>query len=171
MTDAQQRELLEAYRPWLRTVARNMCGPFPSWAEDCAQEGWIAIWRGLGRHDPARGPRDAWLKHCACQRMAAVIRSWQAQCRDTRITHLIGEIPDTVAPLFAPETVELGYHEGDLLEALNALDERQRRYVELRFWGGLSHEQMRAEFGRYGAPSMWRWIRPQLKAALEASGG
>lgn len=173
MTDADECELLLRYRPWLRKVAGGMCRAMPQWAEDCAAEGWIAMWRALITAD-GRSPIDTRLKYCATQRMATVVRDWYAQCRDIRRTDLYGDPATDDADVWRqmqqadlPEQIEHAYHDGAIAVALAGLSERDRDYVRRRFWGGETNAEMAATFGKYAPQGMWSSIRPRLAAQLD----
>jgi|SRR6185312_5311869 len=169
-----QRGLLLHFRPWLRRVAGGMMHSRPSLAEDLAQEGWIEIWRASRRYDPSKNSSaEAFLKHCATQRMLTVIRDWCAQQRDMRVTFATTpsdtiDLADLMAlnAIIETDGLELDYHEGRIKQALEVLDERERWYVEQRFWHGLDHKAMEKTLGRYVPQTMWRWIRPKLEAEL-----
>jgi DNA-directed RNA polymerase specialized sigma24 family protein len=68
------------------------------------------------------------------------------------------------------DQVLLGYHSGEIVEALNALTFTQREYVVLRFWGGFSNVEIAAMQGKTpgGVGAIWsRDIKPQLVDKLE----
>lgn len=61
--------------------------------------------------------------------------------------------------------IEVAYHAGEILEALDVLTPAQRRYVVARFWGGKSSSELRAMFG-YDPASLWRTAKPRLQDRL-----
>lgn len=63
------------------------------------------------------------------------------------------------------EQVIEGYHEGRILEAIGELTPAQRRYVMLRFWGGLGTTELTEEFG-YEPRGIWRGARERLRPLL-----
>jgi DNA-directed RNA polymerase specialized sigma24 family protein len=68
------------------------------------------------------------------------------------------------------DQVLLGYHHGEIHQALDALTFTQREYVVLRFWGGMSDTEIAAHQGktRGGVSSVWhKSIRPALASQLE----
>jgi DNA-directed RNA polymerase specialized sigma24 family protein len=143
-----ERGLLLYFRPWLRLVAMRFPQMMPSRNEDLAQEGWIAIWRGiqtLKEKSIDKRPDDIelWLKRCATNRMANVVNSWKAQSRDVYNTTFVdfnAEWDDgaTWAAHLALTTdlgdVEIAYHYGEILKAVNRLPRSQRQYVIRKFW-------------------------------------
>jgi RNA polymerase sigma factor (sigma-70 family) len=159
-----ERELLLAYRPWLRTTARNFLRGRPEHqAEDLAQEGWIAMWRAF-QDDSGGAPLDWWLKRQAILRMNQMIRDWLTTNKQR--AHLFTDDVGALVELSAHvEGIEIAYHHGEILQALNALTSREREYVYLRFWCGWRQPQMIEHFG-YKPSALWGTARPKLRAAL-----
>lgn len=164
-------ELLAQYRPWLRTVARNMLSDARSrYIEDLAQEGWIAMWRAHPERYDA--PDDFILKQAARRRMndvlTTIIRGERGGKRgakplDTE-TVLVDDFELLALSVDLP-AVELAYHHGEVLEALNSLSPAERRYVYLRFWLGYDWKGINEHFG-YRADSLWRPARTKLLERL-----
>lgn len=141
-------ELLLYFRPWLRLVVMRFPQMMPSRNEDLAQEGWIAIWRSIQvLKDKAIEDRpddiELWLKRCAVNRMTNVVNSWKAQSRDVYNTTFVDfntEWDDGAswAAHLALTTdlgdVEVAYHHGEILKAVNRLPRSQRQYVIRKFW-------------------------------------
>jgi DNA-directed RNA polymerase specialized sigma24 family protein len=63
------------------------------------------------------------------------------------------------------EQVITGYHEGEILLALNSLTDAERKYTVLRFWGGMQSKELKAEFG-YDPHSLWKTAKAKLEQAL-----
>lgn len=165
MTEDAERELLAAYRPWLRGVARAMVGP--NEVDDLASEGWIAMWRELHTvrgNTGHQAPLDWWLKHIAVQRMGTCLRDWHTPVKQRQ--HLFTD--DVAAVIDLPrELVEMewAYHHGEIHAALDALTPREREYVIARFWSGMGPAQLTVHFG-YKPNALWRTARPKLAGAL-----
>ena len=166
-----QRALLQSYRPWLRVVAANMTTPDK--AEECAQEGWIAMWRAYVTYD-GRSPLDYWLKHVAKNRMLSVLRNHAATKNTVQqpaglpyADHYLDGV-DSVWDALQVELpeIELAYHRGEIYAALNRLTPREREYVLLRFWHGYRAPQMRAHFG-YPPHALWTTAKRKLAGSLE----
>lgn len=162
-----ERELLEHYRPWLRVVARRALGGRPG-VDDLAQEMWIALWRGMARMDGS-APADWWLKRQAVLRMNQCLRDWHdpVKARQHEWTSDVTTAVDLPTELGG---IELAYHEGEILAAINRLSPREREYVYLRFWahtGGRFNPLLTEHFGdSRTAFEVWRSVRPKLAAEL-----
>lgn len=58
------------------------------------------------------------------------------------------------------------YFYGEISAALSVLTPNERRYVNLRFWEGLSAPELKREFG-YDPSSIWRTAKHRLRPVLE----
>jgi DNA-directed RNA polymerase specialized sigma24 family protein len=140
----------------------------PNRVEDLAQEGWIAIWKATQTWCEDKAPQDWWLKRKAHNRMLMLVnRDWQTvkatQDRTVGNAHDVELWSSLTAELIG---VEMAYHEGELLQALNCLTSREREYVVLRFWGGYRKQDMIAHFG-YEPTGLWRRAKIKLKETLK----
>lgn len=174
-----QQALLLTLRPWLRAEAGSLLG----WeqrrhAEDFAQEAWIQIWRNLDQYPTGR-PDELfipWCKTVARRRIYYMIREMNAQkrggsgeARNVAPRELL--VDDVLAVWENTETVdgvEMAYHRGEILAALDALTPLQREYVYLRFWKGLSATELNAHFNtKNAAAGYWtERARPLLRGQL-----
>lgn len=111
-------------------------------AEDLAQEGWIALWQASKSWDPTRGPLNYWLKFKANGRMVDVLRNWS----NNDIHDFVDTVPDL---LHAADlgSIELAYHDGEIMEAINSLAPREREYIVRRFWQGMAYSELVSHFG------------------------
>ena len=81
--------------------------------------------------------------------------------------------PDLLFDAPSPETlqtVELAYHYGEIVAAINSLPANQREYVVARFWGGMTGAEIAARQGRPLGTVDREWvtkIRPALSLALQ----
>lgn len=180
-------QVLPDYRAWLRKVASGILGPTHEALDDLVQEGYIAMWRAVETFDPDQAPADFWIKRSAHQRMLLVVRrhmSWTGlPDRRTDGGHG-GNVPDRPVLSFAAlnehqidydpqdimagdaiEKAALGYHDGEILWALNQLAPREREYVVRRFWQGLTGPELDAVFHVH-SPNIWKKARPILREAL-----
>jgi RNA polymerase sigma factor (sigma-70 family) len=173
--------LIGDYRSWLLTVAGRMLGDHghPD-RDDLVQEGYIAMWRALDTYDEEKGSLAGWLTYRARMRMLECVyqKQWTGKppLRDGR--HKVetrrvdsldrellvggndqaqrGTLADLIAGVSHLEGAELAYHHGEILAALAALTPAQRRYVEARFWHGMTESEIKAEVFGYDAGSLWR---------------
>jgi RNA polymerase sigma factor (sigma-70 family) len=168
------------YRSWLLTQAERILGGHghPD-RDDLVQEGYIAMWRALDTYNEDRGSLAGWLTYRARLRMLECMaqRQWTGKpaVRDGRhkVEHryvdsldreltvgssdqaMAGTLADLMAGVEYLEGTELAYHRGEIMAALAALTPAQRKYVEARFWRGMSESEIKAEVFGYDAGSLW----------------
>lgn len=132
-----ETELLQSFRPWLRTVAAGFPETQPSRVEELAQEGWIAVWRAISKNKDDR-PLEPFLKQCAINRMRDVFSQWTAASRNVYMTHSVDMTPGEINLWEALCTdlgdIEEAYHHGEIMQAVNQLPKAQRQYVIRKFW-------------------------------------
>lgn len=127
------------------------------------------MWRALKKYDPEKGALATWLTNAARMRMLDVLRRDTWTGTDSRRGHVrSGHEPpvDThddhwIERLIAESNldgVELAYHEGEIMRAINALTPTQQRYVIDRFWG----DKAPGDLPR----GIWQNAKPKLAAAL-----
>lgn len=184
MTDRHvQLARLGDYRSWLLTQAERILGSHghPD-RDDLVQEGYIAMWRALDSYDETKGALAGWLTYRARLRMLECVGRGQWTGKPakhdgrhkvereegsqnvTRRVVLSLDAPrgdgSTLADLLDGigylEGTELAYHHGEIMAALAALTPAQRKYVEARFWHGMSESEIKAEVFGYDAGSLWR---------------
>lgn len=176
LTDDEQRALLERFRPRLRRMAATLTR-HSDFAEELAQEGWIAIWREV----TSKGLiPDGMLMHNARNAMGQVIRFNTQQCRDIRVTVPISamaweedsnlDIDDLFGGIEVDLTqVEVDYHDGRILDAVNKLPPQQRDYVIRRFWYGWTKKPLEVYFDM-NPHNIWRYARKNLEKSLTEMG-
>ena len=147
--------------------------------EDAIQEARIAAWQSWEKNH-----NRAYLNIAARQRlMAHVYRDQWFGTKPTahekdplrRANRDSFDDPDNGIDVLVDsatwvDQVLLGYHQGEILQAIDALTFTQREYVVLRFWGGMSDTEIAAHQGktRGGVSSVWhKSIRPALAGQLE----
>lgn len=123
--------------------------------EDLAQEGWIAMWMALKKAtESGREINEAYLKQAA--RWAVL----------TRLKDRYPDIP--MDPEEMPEATYLPEEEDargpstspEVVAAVNRLPQRQREYVQLRFWEGWSQRKHLTPAGY----STSLWYKPKTGA-------
>jgi RNA polymerase sigma factor (sigma-70 family) len=177
--------VIENYEEWAARMARQMLGDdlHPGTAmdwQDLAQEALIEVWRAERSFDPERSPDpEAYAKWKARNAAKTKLRPrekhvvyrrddvGEAHREDAEdaLAQLVAEDPDVL------EAVIASYHRGEIRAALDALTPKQREYVVLRFWGGLTEAELTAHFGYgpsglWGAPTGRGGARRKLAAAL-----
>lgn len=167
-------DVLADYRRWLYRVANDLLGPEHPDVDDLAQEGYIAMWRALGTFDSAKGSLPSWLTLNARTRMQECVQrghwfgapSRRGKRPNQAVVVSLDALPVEVAVSADLEGVELAYHQGELVAAIDALTPSQRRYVIARFWGGLTCTQME-KFGVFtNAGGRWEAARAKLAESL-----
>lgn len=116
-------------------------------AEEIVQDVFVAVWRGAGTYDPARGPVRPWLLQIAHLR---VINELRRRGRRPAIVpdpegEQLGAVPDE-----APQPDEAAWREfrrTAVQEAVAALPPAQRQALSLAYFDDLTHEQIAAFLG------------------------
>lgn len=129
-----------AYRIYARTLHAAAYGVLQRSqdAADCVHDTLLQLWRRDAAFRPERGSLRAFL--AVCVRNEALSRARKASNRD-RILHAIppanaaGDVGDDVV------------RRESMRAALQSLTEKQRRSIQLAYYGGLTHEQVAAELG------------------------
>ena len=105
-------------------------------ALDVAQEVFLDVLRALPRYQP-QGRFHVYLYRVALNRCRMTARRvrYEDRVRDRFFAETPGE------PL-APDEAAARDRQRRLLAAMRALPEKHRAVVQLRFWGGLSHEEI-----------------------------
>lgn len=161
MTDAQQREMLEAYRPWLRKTAFSLLNPGNyRMVEDLMQEGWIDIWR-----ESRKNQDPPWLMACARNRMRRILQHNHYDKRDDRKVDWYADVTDVWDGELIYENIELAYHYGAIAAAIDNLSPKQQEYVRLRFWLEYDYEGLTKHFG-YNPGMLWSRARRSLDEEL-----
>ena len=168
---------LRAARPLVEIMAAERCKDRPDLFQDAVQEGLIALWRVSETHPDAS---DRYRRACARNAVANVLRGrpltgqasrrgWQDAA--TTAVPVDPTMPDPayVEPGFA--RVETDSETSFLREAVAGLPDRQREYVVLRFWGGMSDAEIAAALGTTASAMhhVWRAARKNLRDGACAS--
>lgn len=180
-------EIVQRYERWAHAVA-NAKVP-ESEHEDLVQEIRLAVWKAAAKDgfDSTTPGAPKYLAQAATWRMNEIIQrgTWTGRestrgvrredlKRDTTsLDTSIGGRPvlDIAEELNACDAlagVELAYHYGEIRQALDALPPQERAYVQMRFWGGRTDPEIKAELGR-DLGVLWRMrggIRDRLRTRL-----
>lgn len=183
MTETHE-EIVARYHKWTHFVAGKMTGGsgHPLY-DDIVQEAKIEMFRVL-EVKGADKVGATYLTRAARSRMLAALTREVFTGGDTkpgpksRPDRLLVDWQAAEGP-GVPETLleardeldsaSLAYHQGDLADAINALDERDRHYVVEKFWGGSTDREIEVKFGERRGTSYDRWkkrIRPALAERL-----
>lgn len=161
---------LEAFKPWVRTVARSYAQGDPDLTEEYAQEAWIAMWRTL---DKKPGSTEVHLKADARQRLKHCYTRGDrlGKPRAGHSTKIEAVPVDGDARLWEslttlPAGSELAYHTPEIVQAINELSPAKREYIYLRFWRGYDSPTLTRHFG-YDPVSLWSRPGSGAKALLK----
>lgn len=131
-------ELYDRYSARAFGLARMVCGD-SQLAEEAAQDGFLAVWRGRANFDPGRGSTGAWLMTLIRHRSIDLIRRSRPidrrRASDGELGHLRAR--DDVAG-----EVEQSDDASRLRAALEQLPEPQREVIILAYFSGLTHTEI-----------------------------
>lgn len=133
----------------LRTLGRR------DWAEDALQEVYVRIWRKAASFDAGRASAMTWMASIARNRAIDLLRALPVEARhgidgDAFADERSGDASQPPLPRDAALIVEdtLAQDTADeqfarrLRRALDRLEPRQRRAIELAFYDGYTHEEL-----------------------------
>lgn len=133
-------------------------------AEDLAQETFLRVWNRMQGFDPARGALGPWVLTVARNRAIDHVRSAAARMSQNSFEIAEHDHPsvfvDMEGDLFAASQAR------NIREAVNRLNENQRRCIELAYFEGLSQTEMA---DRMGQPlgTVKTWVRTALRSLRE----
>lgn len=108
-------------------------------AEEAVQETFVSIWRAAATYRPERGRPAAWLYAVARNAIADRGRARQEPP---------AEPPDRPSAEPGPEErAEQAWVAFRVHRALEALPDKERRLIELAYWGGLSQSEIAQQVG------------------------
>jgi RNA polymerase sigma-70 factor, ECF subfamily len=140
--DADAFEIvLERHADAAFSLAYRMCGK-RSVAEDVAQESFLALWRGGGGYDRARGSVRTWTLGIVHNRAIDALR--RSSAHDRRRAHDDGLEEDLEAPERTDAEAISNAASDDVRMALGELPAEQRRVIELAYFGGFTHTEIAA---------------------------
>ena len=152
-SESELSDILSPYIPWLNAEASKLTSR--ELAEDLAQEGLIAMWRGLVKFDPERGvPLDFYLKKTARWGMLTAARkngytgSQRRYKRDIPPMSCYA-LQDSDSGSSDPfEALVFSAHRQDIIDALNrVLAPQQRKFAILKFMYQYSYSELSEHFG------------------------
>lgn len=112
-------------------------------AEDVVQEAYVALWRRTASLDPAEGSPSSWLLTVVRNRAIDHLRG-----RAHRQTGMdLDAASSTVAPDDPERAALLNDDRARIRDALDQLNARQRRPLELGYFGGLSQAEIARQLG------------------------
>lgn len=135
-------ELYDRHTPMLYAVALRIVRR-PADAEDVVQETWVQAWKNAATWEASRGSVAAWLLTIARSRAIDRFRSLASRTNAESAVETPAE-----APADEPGTLAASRQIGARVrQALGVLPERERRALELAYFGGLSQSEIAQQLG------------------------
>jgi RNA polymerase sigma-70 factor (ECF subfamily) len=133
--------LYDRFSPMLWAVSLRMLQD-PVEAEDVMQETFMYVWKKAGHYDPELSQPGTWL--CLVLRNRCLDRLRSRQRREKLLSAVLRAAPRPAEGLTeslgaAVEWRELGRN---ARQALSGIPEKQRRALELAYFGGQSHSEI-----------------------------
>lgn len=152
--DARQR-LIEQHLPLVRGLAHRFVRDGEQ-LEDLVQVGSVGLIKAVDRYDPRRGSSlTAYAVPTIVGEIRRHLRDGTQPLRVPRARRALGPVltvpleleADTARDRAAERRLELGEERVLLASGLRTLARRERRIVQLRYFGGLSQRRIAAELG------------------------
>jgi RNA polymerase sigma-70 factor (ECF subfamily) len=112
-------------------------------AEEVTLDVYMKVWSAAASFDPGRGKATTWLMRIARNRAIDRLRSRRAARLPEQRNLEVTEVCDRANPGPAAAAVARE-RDASVRAALETLPERQRRAIDLAFFGGLSHSEIAA---------------------------
>ena len=150
-----RRQLIEAHLPLVRALASRFVRDGEQ-LEDLVQVGSVGLIKAVDRYDPRRGSSlTAYAVPTIVGEIRRHLRDGTQPLRIPRAQRGISTVravpldaaADIVRDAAAERRLELGEERLLLETGLRTLARRERRIVQLRFFGGLSQRRIAAELG------------------------
>ncbi len=132
------RELMEQYGGIVLGVARRVVAE-RSFAEEIAQDAFVALWRRPGAFDPSRGSLQSFLVGITRNKAIDLIRKEESMRRRT------DELMSEVATRPTTTTMDRVHDVADIQKELSRLPPGQRDAIALAYFGGRTYRQVAEE--------------------------
>jgi RNA polymerase sigma-B factor len=150
-----RRQLIEAHLPLVRALASRFVRDGEQ-LEDLVQVGSVGLIKAVDRYDPRRGSSlTAYAVPTIVGEIRRHLRDGTQPLRVPRAQRGVSTVravpldaaADVVRDAAAERRLELGEERLLLEKGLRTLARRERRIVQMRFFGGLSQRRIAAELG------------------------
>jgi RNA polymerase sigma-B factor len=150
-----RRRLIEQHLPLVRGLAQRFVREGEQ-LEDLVQIGSVGLIKAVDRYDPRRGSSlTAYAVPTIVGEIRRHLRDGTQPLRVPRAQRALGPVravpleheADTARDTAAERRLELGEERVLLAGGLRTLARRERRIVQLRYFGGLSQRRIAAELG------------------------
>jgi RNA polymerase sigma-70 factor (ECF subfamily) len=155
------QELQRRFGARIRRVARSAGMP-PDDLPDFEQAVWVEVWQHSRRFDAAKGSAAAWIFQIARHRMIDALRR-------RRPVVALEDVAERAAPGDVGDDVDRLWIQAGLAR----LAPRERRLLELAYWGGFSQQEV-ADLWRVPLGTVKSWNRRalmRLRAVMEGEDG
>jgi RNA polymerase sigma-70 factor (ECF subfamily) len=109
-------------------------------AEDVVQEAFLALWRGAGRYDAARGSVRSWILGIVHNRAIDALRRTlvheRRRASDEGLERTVASVERTDAQVISGDDARR------VRSALDVLPQDQKRVVELAYFSGYTHTEI-----------------------------
>ena len=166
VNSSTEAALWDAIRSALERITRRMCllqGVPEQEVQDIASGALLAVFEAFPGFDKSKSPIGAWLNMIATQRITDEIMKFKARNK-------CDELNEGDAVLLDPERkfLEVISQNAALKELLADLSEDDKLFIYLKFWHGLTEDELAERFnkvsGRMWANNKWKYLRKKLKA-------
>jgi RNA polymerase sigma-70 factor (ECF subfamily) len=141
--DGDEQALAEAYQRYAKlvwTVARRTLGDSDE-ADDVTQQVFVSAWRSHSTYRPAAGTLSGWLLAITRRRVAD---RYESRARQMRVVEQVARTTD-LDPVHSP--IDAATDRVLIADEIAALDQPQRRIIELAFFEDLTHQQIASATG------------------------
>jgi RNA polymerase sigma-70 factor, ECF subfamily len=134
-------EVMARFGPVVYGMARRVVAE-PAFAEEVAQDTFLALWRRPGAFDPARGTLQAWLLGVARNKAIDLVRR-EESLRKTK--DALQKEAETESKIHSQD--ERMEDREEVRAALSQLSELQREAIVLAYFGGRTYREVADELG------------------------
>jgi RNA polymerase sigma-70 factor (ECF subfamily) len=164
--EAALEEVVRRHGAAVYGMARRLLAD-ASFAEEVAQDTFLALWRRPGSYDPDRGPLRAFLVGTARNKAIDLVRREEAARRAGDA--LLAEAEATSAGRSGAEHMEEIEERQRMAQALAQLSRVQREALVLAYYGGRTYREVAEELGIPEGTAKTR-LRDGLKRLREVIG-
>ncbi len=132
-------KVIELYGGIVNGMARRVVADV-SFAEDVAQDVFVALWRRPGAFDPARGSLKTFLATLARNKAVDLVRREESLRRTKDL--LLSEFPTSLPSSEFADAVERRWELDDALAGISAA---QREVITLAYFGGRTYREVSLE--------------------------
>ena len=136
--DKALEELIASFGPAVYAVAVKVVAE-PSFAQEVAQDTFVALWRRPGAFDPDRGTLLRFLCGVARNKAVDLVR------REESLRRAHGNLIAETSPAQAVTTMPAIEERDSVLKALKELTETQREALVLAYFGGRTYREVAEE--------------------------